>query len=156
MKKVITDLLLVTLSIICLTGCQVKEIKDDLKANINYSKKVDNTMISLTLPDDWKYEELPVENGSKLIVKIFHSSEHKSFTLSYYDHPVGFCGTGRESKKKTLNNNQEAIIGYELGEKNWIDLSFPDLNPNIVLINNGVEEKEALEIIETFTISKAD
>lgn len=159
MQKKITNLLIIALLITCLTGCQVKEvkeIKEDLKPDIKYNKKVDDTTITFTLSSDWNYEELSLEDGSKLIVKIFHNSQDKSFTLNYYDHPVGFCGTGRNTLEIELNNNQKAIIGYELGEDQWSDLSFPDINPNIVLINNGVEEKEALEIIKTITISKAD
>lgn len=153
MKK-IAKIFLFMLLAICIIGCENKT--DKITNNINekrtYNKNIDNTSINLSIPSNWHYEELSLEDNYKLALKIYKESQEESITLYYYNDPVGFCGTGRDTSEIKLGNGQIAILGYELGNEYWSDITFPTINPRIVLINDGINENEALEIINTIDL----
>jgi len=121
-----------------------------------YSKKVDQTTIELSIPNEWSYEEIFQEENSnfEFALKLYKNSSNKSVTLYYYNDPFGVCGTGRRTKKIKLNNGKEATVGYYDNENEWSDISFYELNPNIVFINNDASEysNEVLEIVKTIDI----
>ena len=86
-------------------------------------------------------------------MKKYKNSQDKYVTLNFYNNPFTVCGTGRTTQEITLNNGIIATIGYY--DKQWSDISFYELNPNIAFINNGLEEEyteEFLEIVKTLNI----
>lgn len=123
---------------------------------INYSKTIDETTIEIDIPNDWQYEELSKNEENdfyKFALKLYKSDSSKHTVLYYYNNKFGVCGTGRTSKKIYLNNGAEANIGFYDNNKEWSDISF--LNPYIALINYGLEEREAeevLDFVKTMTI----
>ena len=117
----------------------------------NYSKTIDNITIELNIPNDWQYEELPRNEDNdfyKFALKLYKSDDSKHTILYYYHNKFGVCGTGRTDKKIYLNNGTEADIGFYDNNKEWSDISFYDLNPNIALINYGLEGNEAEEVLD--------
>ena len=154
MKKVLAKVLLCITLIMFISGCgnESRISTNELHEKEKFSKIIDNTKIEFNIPDDWHYEELPLEDDYKFALKLYKSSSKDYFTLYYDNTPVGFCGTGRETKEMRLNNGQVAIIGYELGNESWSDISLPTINRNIVLINNGTDEKEVFEIVKTISL----
>ena len=126
--------------------------------NQKYSKIVDNVYIELKIPSEWKYEELqknPDNEFYKFALKLYKDSEEKYAVLYFYNNSFGVCGTGRSSEKITLNNGQEAIIGYYDKNTNWNDISFYNYNKYIAVMNYGLindEAKEVIEFIKTINI----
>ena len=99
--------------------------------NQKYSKIVENVCIELNIPSEWKYEELPKNEDNdfyKFALKLYKYSEEKYAELYFYNNSFGVCGTGRSSEKITLNNGQEATIGYYDKNTNWNDISFYNYN----------------------------
>ena len=128
--------------------CSIKEDSNEEK----YSKTIDNTTIELSIFKNWHYEEITFED-SKFALKLYKNSQDKYVTLNFYNNPFTVCGTGRTTQEITLNNGIIATIGYY--DKQWSDISFYELNPNIAFINNGLEEEyteEFLEIVKTLNI----
>ena len=100
----------------------------------NYSKVIDNIKLELNIPNEWKYEEIPKNQENdfyKYALKLYKSNENKYMMLYFYNNQFGVCGTGRTAKNITLNNGEEAIIGYYDGNKDWNDISFYNINKNI-------------------------
>lgn len=126
--------------------------------NQKYSKIVDNVYIGLNIPGEWKYEELQknLDNDSyKFALKLYKDSEEKYAVLYFYNNSFGVCGTGRSSEKIILNNGQEATIGYYDKNTNWNDISFYNYNKYIAVMNDGLindEAKEVIEFIKTINI----
>ena len=126
--------------------------------NQKYSKIVENVCIELNIPSEWKYEELPKNEDNdfyKFALKLYKYSEEKYAELYFYNNSFGVCGTGRSSEKITLNNGQEATIGYYDKNTNWNDISFYNYNKYIAVMNNGLindEAKEVIEFIKTINI----
>lgn len=124
-----------------------------------YSKVIDGIKIELNIPSEWKYKEIPQDNDNdfyKYALKLYKNNEDQYAMLYFYNNPFGVCGTGRTSEKVTLNNEEEAIIGYYDGNKNWSDISFYNMNKNIAVMNCGLindEANEAIEFIKTINIS---
>lgn len=117
----------------------------------NYSKTIDNVTLEMNIPNEWKYEELPRDENNdfyKFALKLYKSEESKNTILYFYYNPFGVCGTGRKDKKICLNNGSEANIGYYDNIEEWSDISFYELNPNIALINYGLEASEAEEVLD--------
>lgn len=117
----------------------------------NYSKTIDNITIELNIPNDWHYEELPRNEENdfyKFALKLYKSDSNKNTILYYYHNPFGVCGTGRTDKKMYLNNGVEAGIGYYDNSEVWSDISFYSLNTNIALLNYGLVDNEAQEVLE--------
>ena len=123
-----------------------------------YSKIVDNVFIELKIPSEWKYEELqknPDNDFYKFALKLYKNSEEQYAVLYFYNNSFGVCGTGRSSEKITLNNGQEATIGYYDKNTNWNDISFYNYNKYIAVMNYGLindEAKEVIEFIKTINI----
>jgi len=123
-----------------------------------YSKTIDNVKLELTIPNDWKYKEMPKNQENdfyKYALKLYKNNEEQYAMLYFYHNQFGVCGTGRTSESITLNNGNEANIGYYDGNKNWSDISFYNLNKNIAIINyslNSIESDEVIEFIKTINI----
>ncbi len=79
----------------------------------------------------------------------------KKYAMIYfYKKKFGVCGTERTSKNITLNNGNEAIVGYYAGDEVWEDIII-GTKKNIVVINPNLPKKEAdeaIEIIKTVNI----
>jgi len=117
----------------------------------NYSKTIEDITIELNIPNEWQYEELSKNEENdfyKFALKIYKTDSNKHTILYYYHNKFGVCGTGRTDKKIYLNNGVEADIGYYDNNKEWSDISFYNLNPYIALINYGLEETEAQEVLD--------
>ena len=133
--------------------CSIEENKNQI---INYSKVIENKVIELNIPKDWKYEELSLENNYKFGLKIYKENEENYFVLYYYDKGFEVCGTGRETRNLTLNNGKIANIGYYDGSNMWGDISFSDIDENIAFINYETSDNEAFEIIKTFNLKNVN
>lgn len=117
----------------------------------NYFKTIDNVTLEMNIPNEWKYEELPRNENNdfyKFALKLYKSEDSKNTILYFYHNPFGVCGTGRTDKKICLNSGSEANIGYYDNIEEWSDISFYELNPNIALINYGLEGSEAEEVLD--------
>ena len=132
----------------------------DTSENNNYSKIVDNTKIELNIPNEWNYEEVPISEESpsyKYALKLYKTDKNKFATLYFYDNPFGVCGTDRTDEKITLNNGEQATIGYYGTSKDWCDISFSNINEPIVILNDGNltgdDAKEIIEFIKTINIT---
>lgn len=115
-----------------------------------YSKKIDNVEIKMDIPNDWKYEEMEKNEANdffKYALKLYKSDSGKYTTLYLYNNAFGVCGTLRTSKELMLKSGEKAVIGYYDGNENWNDISFYSINPNIAIINNGLTNDEADEVI---------
>lgn len=116
-----------------------------------YSKIIDNIKIELNIPNEWKYKEMPKNEDNdfyKYALKLYKNSEEQYAMLYFYNNQFGVCGTGRTSENITLNNGKEATIGYYDGNKNWSDISFYNINKNIAVMNYGLINSEAKEVID--------
>ena len=117
----------------------------------NYSKTIEDITIELNIPNDWQYEELSKNEENdfyKFALKLYKTDINKHTILYYYHNKFGVCGTGRTDKNMYLNNGAEANIGFYDNNKEWSDISFYNLNPYIALINYGLEESEAEEVLD--------
>ncbi len=131
---------------------------DNVQSNANntedykkYSKTIDNVKIELDIPNEWEYEEMPKNEENdfyKYALKIYKNNENQYGMLYFYNDIFGVCGNGRTTKNITLNNGGKAIIGYYDGNKNWEDISFDNINRNIAILNYGLVDDEAEEVIE--------
>ena len=123
-----------------------------------YSKTVDDVNLELSIPSEWKYEELPKDLDNdfyKFALKLYKNSDGKYAVLYFYNNPFGVCGTGRSSEKIILDNGEEATIGYYDGNTNWSDISAYSMNKYIAIINYGLindDAKEVIDFIKTINI----
>lgn len=114
-----------------------------------YSKTINNVNLELNIPNEWKYKEETIDNESyEYALKLYKNNEEQYAMIYYYKNQFGVCGTERTSKNITLNNGNEATIGYYDGNKNWSDISFFKINKNIAVMNCGLVDNEAKEVIE--------
>ena len=117
----------------------------------NYYKEIDNVRLELDIPSEWKYEEILQNEENdfyKYALKLYKNKETQYAMLYFYNNQFGVCGTGRTSKNIILNNGKEATIGYYDENKNWADISFYNINKNIAVINYGLTDEDADEVIE--------
>lgn len=123
-----------------------------------YSKIVDNVNIELNIPNEWKYKEMPRKEENdfyKFALKLYKNSEEQYALVYFYNNPFGVCGTGRTSEKIILDNGKEATIGYYDRNTNWSDISAYNMNKYIAVINYGLindDAKEVIEFIKTINI----
>ena len=122
----------------------VVDIKDDDK---DYSKNVDNMAIKWHIPSSWNYEEVETNNNILFSLKVYKENNEDYALLNVYEDSYGVCGTGRTENTFTLNNNQEATIGY-YNNTIWSDISFKDYAPKVAITNYSLKESEAKEILE--------
>lgn len=116
-----------------------------------YVKTIDNITIKLDIPNDWNYEEIPKNeenNFYKYALKLYKNDENQYAILDLSNDKFGVCGTGRTTKNITLNNGKEATVGYYDGDKNWSDISFYSINEYIAIINCGLVDTDADEVID--------
>ena len=136
------------------------EIVNNKESDEKFSKVVDNVKLELNIPNEWKYEELPKNEEDdlyKYALKLYKGEDNKYATLYLYYNQFGVCGTGRTSKNIILDNGNEATIGYYDEIKNWSDISFYDKNQNVVVLNYGLVDSQAdelIQIIKTVNITK--
>ena len=124
--------------------------ENEEKNSIKYSKYIDDIKLELDIPNEWKYKELPQNEGNdffKYALKLYKNNNEQYAMLYFYNSQFGVCGTGRTTEKLILNNSQEAIIGYYDNSKVLQDVSF-NINKNIALVNNGLNYNDAEELIE--------
>lgn len=124
--------------------------KEPVTTNKRYEKNIDNITLSLTIPDNWKYEELErnTENDFyKYALKIYKDNEDKYAVLYYYQQMFGVCGTGRTTKQIELENGLKVTIGYYYEKDIWEDISFYETNKSIAIINYGLDKEESEEVI---------
>ena len=127
------------------------ETVDNQKDGKNYYKEIDNIKLELNIPNEWNYEEIPTNEENdfyKYALKLYKNNENQYAMLYFYNNPFGVCGTGRISKNITLNNGKEATIGYYDRNKNWTDISFYNINKNIAVMNYGLIDEDADEVIQ--------
>lgn len=125
-------------------------LKEQLNENYKkYSKTINNVNLELNIPNEWKYKEESIDNDTyEYALKLYKNSEEQYAMIYYYKNQFGVCGTGRTSKNITLNNGNEATIGYYDENKNWSDVSFYTINKNIAILNYGLIDNDAEEVIE--------
>ena len=126
-------------------------IKSDDKNYKKYSKIVDNVYLELDVPAEWNYEEISRNEENdfyKFALKLYKNSEERYAVIYFYMNSFGVCGTGRTSENITLNNGEEAIIGYYDRDPNWSDISFYNMSKYIAVMNYGLINEEAKEVIE--------
>lgn len=121
-----------------------------------YSKTIGDTTIELDIPSDWNYKEMQVAetDNYNYALKLYKNDEEKYAMIYFYKEKFGVCGTERISKNITLNNGNEAIVGYYAGDEVWEDIII-GTNKNIVVINQNLQKNEAdeaIEIIKTLNI----
>ena len=129
----------------------IVDSKETETTNQKYEKSIDNITLSLTISDDWKFEELEpnTENDFyKYALKIYKNNENKYAVLYYYQQIFGVCGTGRTSVNIDLENGNKATIGYYDGSDIWQDILFYETNKYIAIINYGLNKAESEEIID--------
>ena len=117
----------------------------------NYSKVIDNIKLELNIPNEWKYEEIPKNEENdfyKYALKLYKSNENQYAMLYFYNNQFSVCGTGRTLKNVNLNNGKEMSIGYYDGKKDWSDISFNNINKNIAVMNYGLTDADANEVIQ--------
>lgn len=123
-----------------------------------YSKTINNVNLELNIPNEWKYKEESIDNDTyEFALKLYKNNEEQYAMIYYYKSQFGVCGTGRTSKTIALNNGNEATIGYYDENKNWSDISFFSINKNIAVMNYGLidnDAKEVIEFIKTISIEK--
>ena len=116
-----------------------------------YSKTINNVHLELNIPNEWKYKKVQKnedESSYEYALKLYKNIEEQYAMLYIYNNQFGVCGTGRTSKNITLNNGNEATVGYYDGNKNWSDISFYSMNKNMAVINYGLIDNDAEEVIE--------
>lgn len=118
-----------------------------------YSKTIGDTTIELDIPSDWNYKEMQVAetDNYNYALKLYKNDEEKYAMIYFYKEKFGVCGTERTSKNITLNNGNEAIVGYYAGDEVWEDIII-GTNKNIVVINQNLQKNEADEVIEIIKI----
>ncbi len=118
-----------------------------------YSKTIGDTTIELDIPSDWNYKEMQVAetDNYNYALKLYKNDEEKYAMIYFYKEKFGVCGTERTSKNITLNNGNEAIVGYYAGDEVWKDIII-GTNKNIVVINQNLQKNEADEAIEIIKI----
>ena len=90
-----------------------KDDKQEINEGNKYSKVIDNTVIELTIPNDWKYEEEKVkkDDSSIFALKLLKDENNGSATLYYFKTDFGYCGTARIN---ILDRNGAVIAGTEM------------------------------------------
>lgn len=126
-------------------GKKCSPVVDDGK---DYSKNVDNMEIKWHIPSSWNYEEVETNNNILFSLKLYKENKENYALLNVYEDSYGVCGTGRTEDTFTLNNNQEAIIGYYYNNPIWSDISFKDYASRVAIINYSLKENDAKEILE--------
>lgn len=129
---------------------QQNEINNVVDGNYQkYSKTINNVNLELNIPNEWKYKEESIDNDTyEYALKLYKNNKEQYAMIYYYKNQFGVCGTGRTSKNITLNNGNEATIGYYDENKNWSDVSFYTINKNIAILNYGLIDNDAEEVIE--------
>ena len=121
-----------------------------------YSKTIGDTTIELDIPGGWNYKEMKVTENDNYdyALKLYKNDEEHYVMIYFYKEKFGVCGTERTSKNITLNNGNEAVVGYYSGDETWKDIII-GTNKNIVAINQSLTQNdanEAIEIIKTVNI----
>ncbi len=137
----------------------VNDVKSNEIINTKYSKTVDNTKIEINIPNEWHYEELPISEESpsyKYALKLYKNDENKYAILYFYNNKFGVCGTDRTEEKITLDNGEQATVGYYGSSNDWCDISFYNKNEYIAVLNEGnltgSDANDLIKFIKTINI----
>ena len=95
-----------------------------------------------------KYGKDEENDFYKYALKLYKNNENQYAMLYFYNDKFAVCGTGRTSENLILNNGNEATIGYYDGSKNWSDISFYKIQESIAVVNYGLIDNDAKEVIE--------
>ena len=148
--------------ILTMLGCSTNKTVENKKANnyskttennpkaSNYFKTIENISIEMNIPNEWKYEELPLGESDdyKYVLKLYKSQEDKNATLYIYNQgKFGLCGTGRTVNSIILDNGNKVEIGYyDNQDVNWSDIFLSEFN--VVFLNHGLDDDEAVEFLD--------
>ena len=126
---------------------------ENIIKEVKYSKTIGDTTIELKIPNGWNYKEMQVaeDDNYDYALKLYKNNEEQYAMIYFYKEKFGVCGTERTSKNITLNNGNEAIVGYYAGDEVWEDIII-GTNKNIVVINQNLQKNEADEVIEIIKI----
>ena len=95
-----------------------------------------------------KYGKNEENDFYKYALKLYKNNEEQYAMLYFYNNKFGVCGTGRTEKDIILNNGNKATVGYYDGSKNWSDISFYETHQYIAVLNYGLVDNDAEEVIE--------
>ena len=136
----------------------VNDVKSNEIINTKYSKTIENIKMELNIPNEWKYEEVQKNEENdfyKYALKLYKNSKEQYAMLCFYKDKFAVCGTGRTTEDIILNDGSKATIGYYDGSTNWSDITFYEGTQCIVVLNYGLvdnDAKEVIEIIKTINI----
>lgn len=122
---------------------------DEIVKSEEYAKEIENTIIKLDLPKEWNFEEIhnPENQNAKFELKLYKDSKEKYASLYFYNEMFGVCGTGLISKQLELDSGLVANVGYYDGSNVWDYVAFGNINPNIAVLNRGLNESRANELL---------
>ncbi len=121
--------------------------------------------LTITIPEGWSYKRCSVED-KKLFsadygIQFFPKETLKGYIEVGYHSSFGVCGTGLETREKTLAGDR-ASVGYFDGNKIWDYVSFDGRNKGIVAMKNEVDGwnasymEEAIEILDSVIYNPDD
>lgn len=114
--------------------------------------------ISLSIPDDWKYEILKGTDNADYCIAFWPEGETEGRIKMAYFEFFGVCGTGL-TEEKIVIGNYEAYKGTYDHNWLWQYICFADTPGSYVAINDGAEKwwntygEEAMEILSTVKIA---
>lgn len=115
-----------------------------------YSAVIDGLKLELDIPNDWNYQEEELKKDSTYLfaLNLYKDESKRNATLYFFKNDFYVCGTGRTTKELILNNNDIVTIGYYGVNDSWNHITFSDVYPEIAIINNGLLDDEAAEVLE--------
>lgn len=115
-----------------------------------YSAVIEDLKLELDIPNDWNYKEEDLKKDSTYLfaLNLYKDESKRNATLYFFKNDFYVCGTGRTTKELILNNNDIVTIGYYGVNESWNHITFSDVYPEIAIINNGLLDDEAAEVLE--------
>lgn len=115
-----------------------------------YSGVIEDLKLELDIPNDWNYKEEELKKDSTYLfaLNLYKDEDKRNATLYFFKNDFYVCGTGRTTKELILNNNDIVTIGYYGVNDSWNHITFSDVYPEIAIINNGLLDDEAAEVLE--------
>lgn len=115
-----------------------------------YSAVIEDLKLELDIPNNWNYKEEDLKKDSTYLfaLNLYKDEDKRNATLYFFKNAFYVCGTGRTTKELILNNNDIVTIGYYGVNESWNHITFSDVYPEIAIINNGLLDDEAAEVLE--------
>ena len=132
----------------CSTCQKAKKFLLDHHVSFSQRHIVEEALSKEELLHLYQKSGLPLKKFFNTSGKLYKENKDSYALLNVYENSYGVCGTGRTEDAFTLNNNQEAIIGYYNNNSIWSDISFKDYAPRVAIINYSLKENDAKEILE--------